>query len=32
MVTEREKMKAGEWYSCIDDELDKLRTVALGAV
>ena len=32
MQTEREKMKAGEWYTCIDEELDGLRKVALEAV
>ena len=32
MATEREKMRAGEWYTCIDDELDGLRRVAFDAV
>ena len=32
MATEREKMQAGQWYSCIDPELDDLRKVALAAV
>jgi maltose O-acetyltransferase len=31
-ATEREKMAAGEWYSCIDDELESLRVVARQAV
>lgn len=30
--TEREKMAAGEWYACVDDELDALRTAAQMAV
>jgi maltose O-acetyltransferase len=30
--TEREKMAAGEWYACVDDELDALRTAAQTAV
>jgi maltose O-acetyltransferase len=32
MVSERDKMEAGEWYSCLDDELETLRCVALDAV
>jgi maltose O-acetyltransferase len=32
MVTERDKMRAGEWYTCIDAELDALRTRAYAAV
>lgn len=32
MPTEREKMAAGEWYSCMDDELDVLRWQARRAV
>ncbi|WP_147105681.1 sugar O-acetyltransferase [Tateyamaria sp. syn59] len=32
MGTEREKMEAGAWYSCLDDELEALRMVALNAV
>ena len=32
MASERDKMKAGEWYTCIDDELDALRRRALSAV
>lgn len=32
MATEREKMAAGEWYSCLDDELELLRDMARGAV
>ncbi|MBZ9962235.1 sugar O-acetyltransferase [Mesorhizobium sp. BR1-1-2] len=30
--TERAKMAAGEWYTCMDDELEALRGVAAGAV
>ncbi|QDC00287.1 sugar O-acetyltransferase [Mesorhizobium sp. 8] len=30
--TEREKMAVGEWYACVDDELDALRTAAQTAV
>jgi len=32
MLSEREKMAAGEWYSCLDDELDALRIKARFAV
>ncbi|MGG2477573.1 maltose acetyltransferase domain-containing protein, partial [Rhizobium sp. BR5] len=32
MSTEREKMAAGEWYSCMDAELDVLRGRARRAV
>ncbi|MFK3777251.1 sugar O-acetyltransferase [Agrobacterium sp. NPDC089420] len=32
MSTEREKMAAGEWYSCMDAELDGLRWRARRAV
>lgn len=32
MASERDKMKAGKWYTCIDDELDALRSRALAAV
>lgn len=32
MSTEREKMAAGEWYSCMDAELDMLRWRARRAV
>ncbi len=32
MSTEREKMAAGEWYSCMDAELDVLRRHARRAV
>ncbi|WP_299597078.1 sugar O-acetyltransferase [uncultured Tateyamaria sp.] len=32
MRTEREKMEAGEWYTCLDDTLEDLRMVALNAV
>ncbi|GHB20306.1 maltose O-acetyltransferase [Pseudovibrio japonicus] len=32
MKTEREKMEAGEWYTCVDDELDMLRRAAYHAV
>lgn len=31
-LSEREKMAAGEWYSCIDDELEALRVIARRAV
>ncbi|MBB4480993.1 sugar O-acetyltransferase [Rhizobium etli] len=31
-VSEREKMAAGEWYCCLDDELDRLRQQARAAV
>ncbi|MEX0365608.1 MAG: sugar O-acetyltransferase [Ruegeria sp.] len=30
--TEREKMAAGEWYTCLDDELEHMRVRALNAV
>ena len=30
--TERQKMDAGEWYTCIDDELEALRVAARDAV
>ena len=30
--TERQKMAAGEWYSCIDPELEALRNTARAAV
>lgn len=32
MKTERQKMEAGEWYCCIDDELEELRQAAYVAV
>lgn len=32
MRSERQKMEAGDWYSCLDDELEALRVVALDAV
>lgn len=32
MTSERQKMAAGEWYSCIDDELEELRMRARRAV
>ncbi len=32
MKTERQKMEAGEWYSCMDDELETLRQAAYHAV
>ncbi|WP_366523177.1 sugar O-acetyltransferase [uncultured Tateyamaria sp.] len=32
MQSERNKMEAGAWYSCLDDELEELRRVALDAV
>lgn len=31
MQSEREKMAAGEWYCCIDDELDEMRMTARRA-
>jgi maltose O-acetyltransferase len=31
-ASEREKMAAGDWYSCIDPELDRLRARARAAV
>ena len=31
-VSEREKMEAGEWYTCMDPELDDLRARAREAV
>lgn len=31
-MTEREKMEAGEWYTCLDHELEALRVLALNAV
>ncbi|WVT73412.1 sugar O-acetyltransferase [Sinorhizobium chiapasense] len=31
-ASERDKMAAGEWYSCLDDELDALRLTAREAV
>lgn len=31
-MTELEKMQAGEWYSCIDPELEALRMIARRAV
>ena len=30
--SERDKMKAGEWYTCLDPDLDALRAVAATAV
>ncbi|MGH1484540.1 MAG: sugar O-acetyltransferase [Geminicoccales bacterium] len=30
--SEREKMAAGEWYTCLDDELEVLRVTARAAV
>lgn len=32
MASELEKMKTGQWYTCIDAQLDALRAVALDAV
>ncbi len=32
MKTERQKMAAGEWYTCLDDELEALRVAARSAV
>jgi maltose O-acetyltransferase len=31
-ASERMKMAAGEWYTCIDDELEDLRVTARDAV
>lgn len=31
-LTERQKMEAGEWYTCLDDELEALRVTARAAV
>lgn len=31
-TTERQKMEAGEWYTCLDDELEELRVAAREAV
>ncbi|MEO5323237.1 sugar O-acetyltransferase [Mesorhizobium sp. CC13] len=31
-ASEREKMAAGEWYTCLDPELDALRLAAANAV
>lgn len=32
MMSEREKMAAGTWYSCLDEELEEMRMVARRAV
>ncbi|ABD53272.1 sugar O-acetyltransferase [Jannaschia sp. CCS1] len=32
MKTERQKMDAGKWYTCLDDELEALRVKARAAV
>ena len=32
MKSEREKMEAGEWYTCLDDDLEALRVTARAAV
>jgi maltose O-acetyltransferase len=32
MKTERQKMAAGEWYTCLDDELEAPRVTARSAV
>lgn len=32
MATELEKMQAGQWYTCLDDELEALRMAARRAV
>lgn len=32
MQTERQKMAAGEWYTCLDSELETLRAIARSAV
>ncbi|MEJ6391713.1 sugar O-acetyltransferase [Gymnodinialimonas sp. 2305UL16-5] len=31
MATERQKMAAGEWYTCLDPELERLRDAARAA-
>lgn len=31
-LSEREKMAAGDWYNCVDPELDAMRAVAADAV
>ncbi|NOD34121.1 sugar O-acetyltransferase [Ruegeria sp. HKCCD5849] len=31
-MSEREKMQSGQWYCCLDPELDELRARARGAV
>ena len=31
-MSERDRMKAGEWYTCIDDELEGMRILARRAV
>jgi maltose O-acetyltransferase len=32
MKSERQKMAAGEWYTCLDDELESLRVTARSAI
>lgn len=32
MKSERQKMADGDWYTCLDDELEALRTIARSAV
>jgi len=32
VTTQRDRMAAGDWYSCLDDELEALRVAALEAV
>lgn len=32
MQTNRQKMRAGAWYTCIDDEQEALRVTARSAV
>ena len=32
MKTERQKMESGDWYTCLDDELEQLRVTARAAV
>lgn len=32
MKTERQKMNAGDWYNCVDDELEALRISARSAM
>ncbi len=31
-MSERDKMAAGEWYSCLDPEFDEIRNAARSAV
>jgi maltose O-acetyltransferase len=32
MISERDKMRAGAWYTCLDPELDDMRRIAGAAV